>query len=165
MTNATIRPAREADAPRIVEFVRALAAFENEPLEHVKITAEDVLRDAFGEPPRFEVLMADRDGASVGFALFFHTYSTWEGRPGLYIEDLYVEESERGSGAGLQLMAAVARLAEERGCGRVELSVLGWNPARKFYERLGMRHSEKWLAYRIVRPELSALAAKANPKS
>ena len=162
MTEVTIRPAREADARRIVEFVRALAAFENEPLEHVQITTEDVLRDAFGDPARFEVLMADRDGTSVGFALFFHSYSTWEGRPGLYIEDLYVEGSERGNGVGLQLMAAVARLAEERGCGRVELSVLDGNPARKFYERLGMWHTEKWLSYRIVRPELSALAALAD---
>lgn len=165
MTQVTIRPAREADAHRIVEFVRALAAFENEPLEHVKITPEDVLRDAFDEPPRFEVLLADRDGASVGFALFFYNYSTWEGRPGLYIEDFYVEESERGSGVGLQLMAATARLADERGCGRVELSVLDWNPAREFYERLGMQHSEEWLSYRIVRPELSALAAEADSVS
>lgn len=164
MTNVTIRPAKEADAPRIVEFVRALAAFENEPLEHIKITPEDIVRDGFGTSPRFEVLMADRDGASIGFALFFHTYSTWEGRPGIYIEDLYVEESARGSGAGLQLMAAVAGLAEERDCGRLELSVLHWNPARKFYERLGMEHSDKWLPYRIVRPELSALAALANPE-
>src|SRR5205085_715118 len=131
---------------------------EGEPAASVKLTEPDLLRDIFGMTPRAEVLIAERDDAPLGFALFFHNYSTWEGRSGLYIEDLFVEETARGSGVGRALMAAVARLACERGCARVELGVLDWNPAREFYHRLGMRHMAEWLPYRMDGEAVTKLA-------
>ena len=161
MSEVTIRRARPDDASTIIRFVRGLAAFENEPAESVKLTEADLLRDVFGATPRCEVLIAERDGVSLGFALFFHNYSTWEGRSGLYIEDLFVDEAARNGGVGRALMAAVARLASERGCARVELAVLDWNPAREFYHRLGMRHMTEWLPYRMDGDAVTALAAEA----
>ncbi|MBM3140225.1 MAG: GNAT family N-acetyltransferase [Chloroflexi bacterium] len=157
-----VRFAVPADAPAIVSFVRGLAAFEREPPESVRLTESDLRRDLFGATPRAEVLIAEQRGRAVGFALFFANYSTWEGRPGLYIEDLFVEEAARSQGVGRALMAAVARLARERGCARVELSVLDWNPARAFYERLGMRWMREWLPYRLDGAALDALAAEGE---
>src|SRR5690606_22385970 len=144
-----VRFARPDDAETIIEFVRGLAVFEHEPRERVRLTREDLLRDGFGERPVFEALIAEQEGAPVGFALFFPNYSTWEGRPGLYVEELFVTESARGSGAGSALLAALARIAHQRGWMRLELSVLDWNPARAFYEAHGMAHQGEWLPYRL----------------
>lgn len=160
-----VRWATSGDAPAIVRFIRGLAEFEREPASSVKVTEADIVRDGFGETPRFEALIADQDGSPVGFALFFMSYSTWEGTAGLYIEDLFVLEEARGSGAGRALMAAAAAVARERGCARLELSVLDWNPARGFYERLGMRHQESWLPYRLDAAGIEALAGEASDLS
>ena len=160
-----VRKAKPADAAAIVEFVRGLARFEGEPVEHVRLTVRDVWRDGFGPRPAFEVLIAERlrDGEPrpVGFALFFPNYSTWEGRPGIYVEDLFVVEEERAAGVGRALMAAVARLARERDAARVDLAVLDWNPARGFYEALGMSHQRTWRPYRMEREAIDRLAAEA----
>lgn len=160
-----IRPAKPSDAATIIEFVRGLARFEHEPVEHVRLTARDIWRDGFGPRPAFEVLLAERLGEAtptpVGFALFFPNYSTWEGRVGIHIEDLFVVEEERGTGVGRALMAAVARVAQDRGAARVDLAVLDWNPARAFYETLGMAHQAEWLPYRMERDAIDRLAAEA----
>ncbi len=162
MALTRIRFATPADAATIVRFVRALAAYDKEPLDSVKLTPDDVLRDGFGDRPCFEVLLAELGNRPVGFALFFHNYSTWAGHPGIYIEDLFVDEEARGLGLGFDLMAAVAKLAQERGCTRVDLSVLHWNPARDFYHQLGMKQTEDWLPYRLTQPQLGVLAARAG---
>lgn len=161
MANTAIRWARPEDAATIVGLVRALAQYENEPVETVKMTEADVLRDGFGEPRRFECLLAELDGDAVGMALFFHNYSTWEGRAGLYVEDLFVKEEARGHGLGRALMAALAAVARDRGCPRLDLWVLHWNPTREFYHRIDMRHMADWLPYRMEREAIAALADTA----
>ena len=160
MPSIAIRPATPADVETILTFIKGLAAFEHEP-DAVKATVDDLRRDGFGEHPKFETLIAELDGQPVGFALFFPTYSTWEGRPGIHLEDIFVIEQGRGRGVGRKLMAALAALAVARGCARLELSVLHWNPAREFYHRLGIGHLEEWLPYRLSGEALRALAAKA----
>lgn len=162
MPRTTIRSATADDVPLILEFIKALARFENEP-DAVKTTPEDLLRDGFGERPQFEVLIAERHEKPVGFALFFATYSTWEGRPSLYLEDLFVTESARKHGVGRALMAKLAAICVERGYQRLELQVLDWNPAREFYHRLGMGHMNEWLPYRLSGQALHALAAEVKP--
>ena len=157
-----VRWATAADAATIIRFIHGLAAFENEPASSVKVTEAEIVRDGFGERPRFEALIAEQRAEPVGFALFFMNYSTWEGTAGLFIEDLFVDEPARGSGAGRALMAAASAVATERGCARLELSVLDWNPARAFYEALGMRHQEPWLAYRLEAGGIEALAGEAG---
>ncbi|HKA52302.1 MAG TPA: GNAT family N-acetyltransferase [Candidatus Binatia bacterium] len=161
MPQITVRPATPADVETILTFIKGLAAFERKP-EAVKATADDLLRDGFGEHPKFEALIAEQDGQPAGFALFFPTYSTWEGRPGIHLEDIFVIEQLRGRGIGHKLMAALAALAVARGCARLELSVLHWNPAREFYHRLGMGHLQEWLPYRLSGEALRALAAEAD---
>jgi GNAT superfamily N-acetyltransferase len=153
-----VRPATPEDAATIVEFVRLLAEFEHEPVEQVHLTEEDVRRDGFGDARAFEALIAELNGAPVGFALFFPNYSTWEGRPGIYVEDIYVREEHRSGGVGETIMRAVARLALERGAARIDLAVLDWNPARSFYERLGLSQQAEWLPYRLDRAGIEALA-------
>ena len=157
MSSIIIRPATPTDVDVILEFIKGLAAFEHEP-DAVKATTADLLRDGFGAKPKFEVLIAERAGQPVGLALFFPTYSTWEGRAGIHLEDIFVIEEERGNGVGQQLVARLAALAVERGCARLELSVLHWNPAREFYHRLGLHHIEEWLPYRISGEALKKLA-------
>jgi GNAT superfamily N-acetyltransferase len=159
MPSVTIRPAEASDAATIVRLVRGLADYEG-LLDHVRITEADVLRDGFGERPRFGCLLAEVDGAAVGLALFFEDYSTFEGRPGIFVEDLYVAEAARGLGVGRRLLARLARLAVERDGRRLDLSVLHWNPARGFYERLGFRHSAGWLPYRLSGHGLARLASE-----
>ncbi len=149
MTNKLIRPAVAGDAAIIVSLVQSLAVYEKEPVSTVHLTEADVLRDGFGDSPRFEVLLAELNGTAVGFALFFHNYSTWLGKPGLYLEDLYVEEPARGHGLGLDLMRELARIADDRDCARFELSVLNWNPTREFYHRIGFENMDEWLSYRL----------------
>jgi GNAT superfamily N-acetyltransferase len=153
----SVRPARREDAAIILGFVKELAAFEREP-DAVKATEADLIRDGWGAERRFEAVIAELEGAPCGFALFFHNYSTWEGRAGLYIEDLYVAERARRHGAGRALVAEVARIAVARGCGRLELAVLDWNPARGFYEKLGLTRMTEWLPYRASGAALRLLA-------
>ena len=165
-----VRFATPADAATIVEFVRGLAAFEHEPLAQVRLTAADVLRDGFGPRPAFECVIAEQTvtgaegehGArAVGHAIFFANYSTWEGRAGLYVEDVYVVEGARRSGAGRAILAALARIAHDRGAPRIDLAVLDWNPARGFYDRLGFTQQQEWLPYRLDAAGIAALASEA----
>ncbi|MFC4351117.1 GNAT family N-acetyltransferase [Fodinicurvata halophila] len=162
-----IRPAREEDCAQILQLVKELAAFE-ELSDQVQATEEDLRRDGFGPSPRFECLLAETHEGSgtsptvVGFALFFLTYSTFAGRPGLYLEDIYIRETARGLGAGRQLLAWLAAIARARNCPRLDLSVLHWNPARGFYEKLGIRHQSEWLPYRLEGEYLQELADTAR---
>ena len=160
MRKIAVLPAPPADVEAILSWIQALAAFEQQP-DAVKATPEDLRRDGFGEHPKFEVLIGELDGAPAGFALFFPTYSTWEGRSGIHLEDIFVEEWARGQGLGRKLIAALAAIAVARGCARLELQVLHWNPAREFYHHLGMNHMEEWFSYRLVGEALQTLAAEA----
>ena len=148
MTRVVVRVAAREDAATIMRLIRELAAYEN-LLHEVRASEADILRDGFGARPTFECLLAEVDGEAVGFALFFHNYSTFEGRTGIYVEDMYVAESARGLGAGRALMARLARIALERGCPRIDLWVLHWNSARDFYHRLGFDHMSDWLPTRL----------------
>jgi len=154
----TIRPATPADIDLIHGFITALADYEH--LSHaVRADREMLARHLFGPRPMAEVLIAQMDGAPVGFALFFHNFSTFEGRPGLYLEDLYVVPEARGHGAGKALLAALARLALERDCARLEWAVLDWNsPAIDFYRALGARAMDDWTVNRLDGAALAALA-------
>jgi GNAT superfamily N-acetyltransferase len=157
-----VRAARRRDADLIVALVRELAAFERAPRSAVKIGAADVLRDGFGRRRRFEALVAELDGRAAGFALFFPNWSTWEGRAGLYLEDLYVRPEARGRGVGRRLLAAIAALARARGCPRIDLWALHWNPARAFYERWRFREMRDWRPYRLDRAGIARLAESAE---
>lgn len=164
MAEIGVRWASPADAGEIVRMVKALAVYEKEPVEVVSLDEAAVLRDGFpgdGKPPRFECLIAELDGRAVGLALFFANYSTWAARPGIYVEDLYVDDVARGHGLGKALMAAIAGVARARGCGRIDLNVMHWNPTREFYHRLGLRHMQDWLPYRLNDSEIATLAAAA----
>lgn len=160
MAEPTVRLATAEDAATILGLIKALAAFENLS-DHVKATEADLLRDGFGAQPRFECLIAEHNGKAVGFALFFTSYSTFEGRAGLYLEDLFVLEGARKLGIGRRLVARLAQLALARDCARLELSVLDWNPAQKFYQKIGFQHNEEWLPYRADGEALRKLAAEA----
>lgn len=153
-----IRRAVAGDAATIVALVRELADFEG-LRDEVRITEADVLRDGFGPEPAFGCLIAEVEGEPVGFVLYFPTYSTFSGRAGAYIEDLYVRESLRQLGIGRALLAHVARRAAG---GRLELAVLDWNPARRFYEQLGFVPLDTWLRCRLAGGALEALAAEAG---
>jgi GNAT superfamily N-acetyltransferase len=155
----TIRPATVADVPQILTFIRALADYER--LLSAVVATEEGLRAAlFGPRPYAEVVLAEADGAPVGFALFFHTFSTFLGQPGIYLEDLFVVPEARGRGVGRALLAHLARLAGARGCGRVEWAVLDWNaPAIRFYESLGAQPNSEWTVYRLTGDPLATLAA------
>jgi GNAT superfamily N-acetyltransferase len=153
-----LRSATRDDVPVIAELIRGLARFEK--LEHEVVMTEDLLAAAlFGDRPYAEVVLAEDDGRPVGFALFFHNFSTFLGRPGIYLEDLFVLPEHRGGGIGRMLLAHLARLAVERGCGRLEWAVLDWNrDAIKFYERLGARPNSDWTVYRLAGEALTGLA-------
>lgn len=157
----SIRPATPADVPTILAFIRELAAYEH--LEHEVIGTEELLAASlFGPRPDAEVLMACADEAPVGFALFFPNYSTFQTKPGLYLEDLYVRPAFRGLGLGKRLLVEVAKLAVARGCGRYEWSVLDWNaPSIRFYESLGAEMHDAWRRMRVTGEALDRLAAKA----
>jgi len=157
MSDMTIRRATSADAETLLHLVQELAAYEGEP-DAVKATAEDLRRDGFGPTPRFEALIAEIAGRAAGFALFFQNYSTWEGRAGLYLEDIFVSEWARRAGVGRRLVHELARLAVARGYARVDLNVLDWNPARGFYEALGIEPLKQWLPYRLKGDRLRRLA-------
>ena len=141
-----IRPAREADCGLILDFIRELAAYERAP-EAVVATEAQLREHGFGRKPAFEALIAELDGTPAGMALFHSRFSTWLGRPTLYLEDIVVREAARGRGVGRRLMARLAAIALERGWGRIDFHVLDWNPARDFYRGLGFEHLEEWLRY------------------
>ena len=158
----TIRPATRADIPQILAFVRALAEYEREP-NAVFATEADLERDGFGTNPIFFSLIAEHDGRPAGFALYFFNYSTWAGRPGIYLEDLFVDPALRGLGIGKALLARVAAIAVERGCQRFEWAVLDWNtPSIEFYRAMGGRFLDEW---RLVRMSGEALERLARAKA
>jgi GNAT superfamily N-acetyltransferase len=163
VVSIAIRTAGPEDAATVVRLIRALAAFEG-LLEHVRITEADVLRDGFGARPCFECLLAEADGEALGLAIHRPSYSTFEGRPALYVEDLFVLESARQLGVGRMLMARLAAIARERGCTRMSLSVLHWNPARAFYRRLGFTQVDEWLPYQLSGRALARLAAEDHAR-
>jgi GNAT superfamily N-acetyltransferase len=157
-----LRPATPADVPVILQLVRALAAYERAP-EAVVATEEDLLRHGFGAAPRFSVLLAEQDGEVAGFALWFFTFSTWLGRPGMWLEDLFVRPEMRGRGIGKALMLELARIAVREGCGRFEWNVLDWNqPSLDFYRSLGARQLDEWVGCRVEGNALRALAARTQ---
>jgi GNAT superfamily N-acetyltransferase len=157
-----IRPATAADVPLVLRFVRELAEYEH-LADQVVATEEGLRQTLFGPQPLAEVVFAVVDGAEAGFALFFPTYSTFLGRPRLYLEDLYVRPELRGRGVGSTLLRHLARLAIERDCGCVEWSVLDWNePALAFYRSIGAKPVEGWTVHRIGGDSLTKLAAPSG---
>lgn len=156
----TLRPAVRADVPTILAMVRALAEFEREP-DAVEATVADLERHGFGAEPVFRCLMAELEAKAVGFALYFPTFSTWTGRPGLYIEDLWVDPAARKSGAGRALVEAIAAECVAMGGARVDLAVLDWNPARGFYSRIGFHQKTEWLGYRLDGAALREVGGRA----
>ncbi|SEC10013.1 GNAT family N-acetyltransferase [Terriglobus roseus] len=157
-----IRDAVSADVPEILALIRDLAIYENEP-DAAIATEADLLRDGFGPEPYFRCIMAEWDGAVAGFALFFFQYSTWEGRPALYLEDLYVREPFRKRGIGLALFQRLAQIALERQCTRFQWECLDWNqPALDFYENAGAKVLREWLNLRVTGDALQALAGSTR---
>ena len=154
----TIRAAVEADVPQILAFIRALAEYEREP-DAVIATEEGLLRDGFGPTPYYSCLIAEYEGAAAGFALFFYNYSTWVGRPGIYLEDLFVTPEFRGLGIGKALLKRVAAIAIEKDCRRLQWEVLDWNtPAIDFYRAMGAEFLDEWRNVRISGDSLLQLA-------
>jgi len=162
ITDLSIRPATLTDVPLILSFIKELAEYER--LSHeVTATESQLAQHLFGPRPVAEVLIGEHRGSPVGFALFFHYFSTFLARPSLYLEDLYVRPSARGMGLGTALLRRLTRLAVERGCGRLEWSVLNWNePAIGFYKRLGAKPMTDWTVFRLTGTALEELAA-GNP--
>jgi len=157
----TVRPAIQADVPVLLAFIRELAEYEK--LTHeVSATEEQLRTTLFGRRPFAEALLACAQDVPVGFALFFHTYSTFLAQPGIYLEDLYVRPAYRGHGFGKLLLTTVARLAVERGCGRYEWTVLDWNtPSIRFYESLGAEMKSDWRVMRVTGTALENMAKLA----
>lgn len=158
LTDFKIRPARVEDVPVILELIRDLATYERAP-EEVVATKDQLVDVLFGERPVAEVLLAFEGDSPVGFALYFYNFSTWLGRPGLYLEDLFVKPEKRGKGYGRALLVELAKIARDRGCGRMEWAVLDWNePAIKFYRTLGAKPMNEWTVFRLTREEIAKLA-------
>lgn len=154
----TIRPATRADAALILRFITELAIYERAEHE-VKTDAAGIEASLFADDASASALICERDGQPIGYAVYFFNYSTWLGRNGLYLEDLYVTPEARGTGAGKALLKHLAQIAVSHGCGRFEWSVLDWNePAIQFYESLGAKPQEEWTTYRLTGAALNALA-------
>ncbi|MCC6381325.1 MAG: GNAT family N-acetyltransferase [Dehalococcoidia bacterium] len=155
-----LRPAHEGDLATVVELIQALADYERQP-EAVELDPATLRQHLFGPRPYAEVLLAEtEDGHSAGFALYFHNFSTWKGRPGVYLEDLFVRPEHRGRGFGRALLTALAHIACERGCARLEWSVLDWNEqAIGFYRALGAEPLDEWTTFRLSGHALEGLAA------
>jgi GNAT superfamily N-acetyltransferase len=156
-----IRAAKPEDVGTILKLIRGLAEYEHEP-QAAEATEADLLRDGFGDTPRFHCVLADWDGATVGFALYFYNYSTWKGRPGIFLEDLFVWPEHRGKGIGKALLLHVGRIAVAQNCGRYDWLVLDWNtPSVEFYEGLGAKRMSQWLPMRVEGDALLELAKKS----
>jgi GNAT superfamily N-acetyltransferase len=160
MPELEIRAATEDDVPLILSLIKELAEYER--LSHEVVATEEMLRDSlFGERRVAEVLIGHQKGEPAGFAVFFHNFSTFLGKPGIYLEDLYVRPEFRGAGVGRALLAHLAGLAKERNCGRLEWSVLDWNePAIRFYRGIGASPVGGWTVYRVSREALEELAGR-----
>src|SRR5438105_7035331 len=155
-----IRSATEADVPIILELIRALATYERAPND-VTASEKGLSEVLFGGKPSAEVLLAFENETAVGFAVFFHNFSTWLGRPGLYLEDLFVRPEHRGKGYGRVLLIRLAKIARDRGCGRMEWAVLDWNePAIEFYRKLGAKPMDESTVFRLTREGIKRLAEK-----
>jgi len=158
MEEFTIRPATVADVRVILELIRALATYERAPNE-VTATEATLTEVLFGKKPAEEVLLLFENLTAVGFAVFFHNFSTWLGRHGLYLEDLFVKPEYRGRGYGRALLVQLAKIARDRGCGRMEWAVLDWNaPAIQFYGKLGAKPMDEWTVFRLTRDGIARLA-------
>lgn len=153
-----LRPAKPADVPEILALIHELAVYEKEP-DAVRTTEADLLRDGFGAEPYFRCTMAEWNGQVAGFALYLFQYSTWEGRPALYLEDLFVREAYRKRGIGKALFQHLARIAVDRGCTRFQWECLDWNtPALDFYEQTGATVLREWLNLRMTGDAIATLA-------
>ena len=158
MNGFEIRNATEADVPVILQLIRDLADYERAP-DAVVATEEGLREVFFGEKPSAEVLLGLEDAQAVGFAVFFHNFSTWLGRPGLYLEDLFVRPEKRGKGYGRALLERLAQIAQERKCGRMEWAVLDWDePAIQFYRKLGATPMNEWTVFRLTQEGIARLA-------
>ena len=161
MTKASCRFATEEDVPLILDFIKQLAAYEKAPDEVV--ATEELLREQIFEKQKAEVLFVLSEGREVGFALFFHNFSTWLGRAGIYLEDLFVLPEARGRGFGKALLQELAAIAVERGCGRLEWACLDWNqPSIDFYLSLGAQRQDEWHTYRVAGDTLAKLAGASE---
>lgn len=158
LPNLTLEIATEQDTPLIFSFIKELAEYER--LAHEVIATEEIIKETlFGKHAYAEVIIARWDGKPVGYALFFHSFSTFLGRPGIYLEDLFVRPSMRGKGIGKALLVYLAQLAKERKCGRLEWAVLNWNEsAINFYKSLGAKPMNEWTVYRLIGETLDKLA-------
>ena len=158
----TIRPAGPDDIDELLALIHELAVYEKAP-ESAVATPELLHRALFGERPTAEAVIAELEGKPAGFALYFHNFSTWLGKPGLYLEDLFVRESMRGKGIGKALLLHLAGIARDRGCGRMEWSVLDWNtPAIDFYKALGAEPMDEWTVYRLDAAALERVAGSGR---
>lgn len=157
-TDFTIRPATRADVPIILQLIRDLATYERAPNE-VTATEAGLAEVLFGQKPSAEVVLAFAGDNPVGFAVFFQNFSTWLGRPGIYLEDLFVKPEMRGRGYGRALLVHLAQIARNRNCSRMEWAVLDWNePAIQFYRKLGAKPMDEWTVFRLARDGIASLA-------
>jgi len=159
MSDMHIRPGVEEDIPAILALIHALAEYEKARPDEVPVSQAVLRESLFGARPAAEALLADVDGETVGLALFFHNFSTWQGRRGLYLEDLFVRPAMRGRGVGKALLRELARIAVARGCARMEWAVLDWNtPSIEFYKNLGAVPMDEWTIFRLTAPAIARLA-------
>ena len=160
LSGFSIRTTTAEDVPTILAFIRRIAEYEK--LLHEVVADEETLRESlFGERPTAEVVLGEREGETIAFAVYFHNFSTFMGRPGIYLEDLFVLPEHRGSGAGKALLLYLANLAKERNCARLEWNVLDWNePALKFYHKLGAVPMDEWTIHRVTGDALDTLATR-----
>jgi GNAT superfamily N-acetyltransferase len=157
-----VEPAQEKDVPLIREFIHDLASYEDH-LEYLDVTEARLRQNVFGDSPRAHVLLAYQDSRAVGFAVYYYTFSTFVGLPGLYLEDLFVKPEHRGRGVGHALLAYLAKLAKAQNCFRIEWAVLHWNePALRFYKKLGAVPMNEWAVYRLSGEPLDRLANEAQ---
>ncbi len=152
-----IRETSEKDVPLIMDFVKSMADFEK--LSDKLLSTEEILKESlFGENIYAEAMIAELEGESAGFMIFFHNFSSFTGKPGLFIEDIFVHEKFRGLGIGKALMIHCAKIAKERNCGRIDWNVLDWNPARDFYEHCGGQCHDEWVVYRLEEKGINELS-------